>query len=239
MRSIAIIPARGGSKRIPRKNIKNFYGNPIIKYSIDVAKKSGIFDEVMVSTDDNEIAEISKEIGASIPFMRSKETSNDYAIIDDVIKEVITNYRLIGKEFDYYCLIYPTAPFISENILREAMNTLCASKAGFLTPVVKFSYPPQRSFIIEGGFLKWRFPEYSKSRSQDLKEWYHDCGQFSAGRIDMLFNIEYSERERIPFILSEEEVQDIDTEDDWYRAELKYELMLRKKLKNNLNNNMG
>ena len=148
MKNIAIITARGGSKRIPRKNIKDFLGKPIMAYSIEAALESGLFDEVMVSTDDEEIAKIAKEYGAKVPFLRSEATSNDYATTNDVLLEVIDEYEKRGEVFDHGVCIYPTAPFVDGETLKEAMNELIEKKAETLIPVVPYSYPPKRALVI-------------------------------------------------------------------------------------------
>ena len=144
--SIAIITARGGSKRIPHKNIKEFCGKPIITYSIEAALQSGLFDEVMVSTDDIEIARIAREAGARVPFMRSSESAGDYASTDDVLMEVLEIYRAQGRKFDTFCCLYPTAPFVTAEKLKIAMELL--EKADSVMPVVKFSFPPQRCMVM-------------------------------------------------------------------------------------------
>lgn len=222
---LAIITARGGSKRIPRKNIKEFCGKPILCYSIEAAKESGIFDTIMVSTDDKDIAQIAIDAGADVPFFRSSETSNDYASTDDVIMEVLHSYREIGQEFDSFCCIYPTAPFLSGKRLRSAMELL--SEADSVMPVVPFSYPPQRGLLInQNGYVERQFPQYATTRSQDLPKIYHDCGQFYACRTDAFLQAGTTDVERlVPLILTELEVQDIDTLEDWKLAELKYKLL--------------
>jgi N-acylneuraminate cytidylyltransferase len=226
-RAIAIITARGGSKKIPKKNIKLFCGKPIIIYSIEAALKSRVFDTVMVSTDSEEIAKISEEAGASIPFMRSELTSSDFATTEDVISEVLMEYKKLGFEFDNYCCIYPTAPFLSSAKLEDAMKQFEKSNASFLTPVVKYSYPPQRCLIVNDGMLQMKWPQYRKTRSQDLEFWYHDCGQFYIGCVKDLFLNGMSSGDTIPYILPELEVQDIDTEEDWILAEMKYKILNR------------
>lgn len=220
MANIAIITARGGSKRIPRKNIKDFCGKPIMAYPIEAAKVSGLFDEVMVSTDDEEIASVAKRYGASIPFMRDAATSNDYATTADVLNEVLTEYRKRGQEFDWMCCIYPTAPFVTDKILREAWAYLQEKQADALTPVVKFSYPPQRCFVLETGYLRYKWPEYIRSRSQDLEPFYHDAGQFYFYRVQGFR--EGNVDKNVPYILTDMQVQDIDNVDDWEMAEIKY-----------------
>ena len=219
---LAMITARGGSKRIPRKNIKEFCGKPILFYSIEAALSSGVFDEVMVSTDDAEIAELAKQAGATVPFMRSNETANDYASTEDVIMEVLKEYEKQGKNFDSFCCIYPTAPFITGERLKEAMELL--EEADSVMPVVPFSYPPQRGLIVnEEGYVARQFPEYATARSQDLQKIYHDCGQFYACRTLPFMEAGTTDVEKlVPLVLSEMEVQDIDTLEDWEIAEIKY-----------------
>lgn len=226
MSKIAIITARGGSKRIPRKNIKEFCGKPILVYSIEAALKSGVFDEVMVSTDDEEIAEIAREAGAVVPFLRSKETSNDTAVIADVLCEVINEYEKRGKSFETGCCIYPTAPFITKEKIILAMDMLEKESADVAISVVEFSFAPQRGVYILNNKCKPVQQECMRMRSQDLQKVYHDCGQFFA------FNVEAMKKNKIvwgnnvvPVVLNEMEVQDIDTETDWKLAELKYKLL--------------
>lgn len=226
MKSIAIITARGGSKRIPRKNIKEFCGKPILAYSIEAALQSGLFDEVMVSTDDEEIAEIGKRYGAKVPFFRSEKTANDFATTNDVLLEVLEEYEKRGEHFDVACCIYPTAPFVTAEKLKNAMELLLASEADTLIPVVAFSYPPQRAMVVEDGRLVFEYPQYIDARSQDLTPHYHDVGQFYCFRVApykinkklMLGNI-------LPMVISELEVQDIDNLTDWEIAEMKYRQM--------------
>lgn len=226
MRNLAIITARGGSKRIPRKNIKAFCGKPIIAYSIEAALGAGCFDRVMVSTDDPEIAEIARSCGAEVPFMRSAENANDFATTRDVVKEVLAQYEEQGETFDGVCCIYPTAPFITAERLAEAMELLCEKEADSVVPVVQFSFPPQRGLILQNGMAAFKWPENALARSQDLEPFYHDCGQFyclntkAFGEQELLFM-----KKTCPIILSEMEVQDIDNETDWKLAELKYRLL--------------
>lgn len=224
---IAIITARGGSKRIPKKNIKEFCGKPIIAYSIEAALKSNIFDEVMVSTDSEEIADIARQYGASVPFMRSAKTSDDYATTSDVIMEVLEKYQEMGQTFDYICCIYPTAPFVTPDKLKEAMSIMEKNDVVEVMPVVQFSYPPQRCFVIgNDNYMKYKYEEYMQSRSQDLEKQYHDAGQFYVYDADKYVRLSGKISGGImPIIVSELEVQDIDNEDDWKIAELKYKLM--------------
>lgn len=226
MKSVAIITARGGSKRIPRKNVKPFLGRPILEYSIEAALQSDVFDEVMVSTDDEEIAEIAKKAGAKIPFMRSPQTSNDYATTADVILEVLDSYERIGKSYQEVCCIYPTAPFVTSNAIKTAMMLLEQNKADSVIPVVKFSFPPQRGVIIEDGRIKPKFPEMMSARSQDLEPMYHDCGQFYCLNVDSFRKQKAIWMENVvPYIQDESNVQDIDTMEDWKIAEMKYRIL--------------
>ena len=226
MANVAIITARGGSKRIPRKNIKEFLGKPIIVYSIAAALESGIFDEVMVSTDDEEIAEIAKCAGAKVPFMRSADAANDFATTTDVICEVLNEYKEIGREFDCACCIYPTAPFVTAKCLKEAMSILLKQTADSVVPVVRFGFPPQRSVIICEEKMKFKWPEHTFSRSQDLEPFYHDAGQFYCLNIKSFFEQKsLFMKNTFPYVRDEMEVQDIDTMEDWKMAELKYRML--------------
>ena len=225
-KTLAIITARGGSKRIPKKNIKDFLGRPIIAYSIEAALASGVFDEVMVSTDSEEIAEIAKKYGAAVPFLRSEKTASDTATTADVLLEVLEEYRKRGREFEVFSCIYPTAPFIRAERLGEAFRMIQDSTADEVLPVVAFSYPPQRGYILKNGFLEMKWKENFSVRSQDLETLYHDCGQFYFFRTEA-----YQQRKGLitdgilPFVMDEMEVQDIDNETDWKLAELKYQLL--------------
>ncbi len=226
MSSIAIITARGGSKRIPKKNIKEFCGKPIIAYSIEAALKSGAFDEVMVSTDSEEIAEIARKYGASVPFLRSEATSSDFATTSDVLEEVISEYKKIGKEFDDLCCIYPTAPFVTAEKLADAKKAIDESDADSVMTVVRFSFPPQRSLLIRDGKIGYQFPEFALARSQDLEPVYHDCGQFYICKTEeFLKNRSLVTPNTIPYELPEEEVQDIDNMSDWAIAEAKFKVL--------------
>lgn len=228
MKNIAIITARGGSKRIPKKNIKEFCGKPIIAYSIDAALNAGIFDEVMVSTDSEEIAEVAVKYNANVPFMRSEATSNDYATTSDVLLEVIREYEKLGRSFDMGCCLYPTAPFVTARILLEAFEALNQSSAKTLLPVVAFSFPPQRGVFIRDNKLILSQPEYLNTRSQDIETLYHDCGSFSMFRIPA-FKCEKKliTDHTIPYVMDEAMVQDIDNLSDWEMAELKYKLLFK------------
>ena len=223
MKNLAIIPARGGSKRIPHKNIKEFLGKPIIAYSIEAALKSGLFDEVMVSTDEAEIAEIAKQYGASVPFMRSAETANDFATTRDVLNEVLNEYQKRGQVFDGMCCIYATAPLIAAEDLKSAHDLLSGSDFSCVYPVVEFSYPIWRCLdVAEDGSMKRHWPEFENSRSQDLPKEYHDSGTFYWYKLN---DSAFVEGTIGAIILSEDRVQDIDNEVDWKLAEMKFELM--------------
>jgi N-acylneuraminate cytidylyltransferase len=222
MPSIAIIPARGGSKRIFRKNIKEFLGRPIIAYSIETALTSGLFDEVMVSTEDEEIAMISKGLGANVPFLRSKKNADDYAILNEVLEEVIENYKQAGKSFSMGCCILPTAPLLTVDALREGYQLLNKGDFDSVRPVVKFSYPVQRAILLDdNGHISMLHPQNYRSRSQDLAHTYHDAGQFYWFKIPELLTSD----KKGAFEISQTQVQDIDTLDDWKLAELKYQLL--------------
>ena len=223
---LAIIPARGGSKRIPKKCIKLFCGQPIIKYSVDVALQSDCFNEVMVSTDDLEFANIAKQYGAKIPFLRSPKTSDDIYTIGDAIEEVLLEYKKIGREFKYFCCILSTAPFISSKRILQGLQTLIQSGADSVIPVVKFSYPIQRALKIETGKLKMFWPENYDLRSQDAESSYHDVGQFYWMKVDSFLEQKVLfAKHSVSLIIPEIEVQDIDTFSDWEIAELKYKIL--------------
>lgn len=227
MSNLCIITARGGSKRIPRKNIKDFLGKPIIAYSIEVALKCEFFDEVMVSTDDAEIAEIALKYGAKVPFMRSPVNSDDFSGTADVVLEVLKDYLKTEKEFENVCCIYPTAPFVTASSLRKSLELLKNNAHDSVFPVCQFSYPIQRALQLdEDERVSMIWKENQSKRSQDLKPSYHDAGQF------YWMNVEsFMEGKKLftsnsgSIVLSELEVQDIDTETDWKLAEIKYELL--------------
>ena len=227
MKRLAIITARGESKRIPRKNIKDFCGKPIIAYSIEAALESKIFDEVMVSTEDEEIAKIAQAYGASIPFYRSKNTAGDYAMTIDVMTEVVEEYKKRGINPEYVCCLYPTAPFVTADKLIKAKGALEETGADAVIPVVKFSFPPQRCFIKKDSYVEYKWPENELKRSQDLEPFYHDAGQYYFWRIEK-FSEEMTDN-TVPFVLNDLEVQDIDNIEDWELAELKYRILHSKR----------
>lgn len=224
-KSLAIITARGGSKRIPKKNIKEFCGKPIIQYSIEAANQSHIFDEVMVSTDSEEIKSIAEACGAIVPFMRSEKTSNDMAMTHEVVIEVLEEYKRRGMEFEYACCIYPTAPFITAEKLLKSRRMLDEPGVDEVMPVVAFSFPPQRCLVIRDESVQFLWPENRLVRSQDLEKWYHDCGQFYFVRVEpFLREKSLVLKNTIPIVVDEMEVQDIDTYEDWKLAEMKYRM---------------
>ena len=226
MGALAIITARGGSKRIPGKNKKLFLGKPIICYSIEAALASALFEEVMVSTDDEEIARIARDAGASVPFMRSERTANDFATTDDVLLEVLAEYEKRGENFAYMACLYPTAPFVTAEKLRNAFRILEEQNAAAVMPVVRFSFPPQRGMTVRGGRLLYCYPENAQKRSQDLEAMYHDCGQFYFYRTEAFLAGGGDPAEGyVPIVMPETEVQDIDSPEDWEIAELKYRRM--------------
>ena len=225
MKKLAIIPARGGSKRIPHKNIRLFNDKPIIQYSIEVALQSGLFNDVMVSTEDKKIATLAKKLGASVPFYRSIEAASDKATIAEVMIDVLDSYEQIGKSFDYFCCIFATAPFISVTRLKEAYRKLVDGKYDSVVPFVPYSVPIQQAFKLnpENGRMEMFFDDQYGIMTQDFIPTYFDAGQFYWMRPESV-----KKKRRIScdntgaIILSELEAQDIDTEDDWKIAEQKY-----------------
>ena len=223
MKNLAIIPARGGSKRIPRKNVKSFLGKPILAYSIEAALATGLFDEVMVRSGDEAIADVARQYGAKVPFMRSAETANDYATTDDVLIEVVNKYSEMGMEYDNLCCIYATAPMIQPADIFSAYERLHSSDFTIVYPVVPFSYPIWRCLdMAEDGTINYHWPEFELSRSQDLPKEYHDSGTFYWHRIKpwMAGDIKVGGIE-----VNETTIQDIDTDTDWKIAEMKYKLL--------------
>lgn len=223
-RKVAIIPARGGSKRIERKNLKLFHGMPIMAYSIRLAHSCGLFDEVVVSSDDSEILEVARQYGASTPFVRPQALSTDEAATLPVIKHAVENLGL--NDEDMVCCIYPTAPLLEEKYLKEGLEALSA-QAGkdYAFSVVEFESSPFRGFAIQDEVLTLLFPKYQLFRSQDLQKIYHDAGAFYWGYARSFVE----ERaifgsDSIPVVLPRMLAQDIDTMDDWHLAEIKYKM---------------
>jgi pseudaminic acid cytidylyltransferase len=229
---LAIITARGGSKRIPRKNIRNFCGKPIMVYSIQAALDSGCFDEVMVSTDDQEIADLAQQSGASVPFMRSALNASDHATTAEVLLEVLNQYQSRRVFVEMACCSYPTAPFITSVSLRKGLDALLEDESiQTVIPMVKYSYPIQRALRLQENRISFFNPEYSLTRSQDLEPAYHDAGQFYWFRVPAFLKTStligsYT----TGIVLPEWQVQDIDTEEDWILAELKYQALQKKLL---------
>ena len=225
MNNICIIPARGGSKRIPKKNIKHFLNKPIISYTIKVALNSKLFDEVMVSTDDNRIAEIALKYGAKVPFKRSKKNSNDYATTFDVLNEVLKDYKKNNKTFDNVCCIYPCSPFLTTDTLNKAFKLLNENKFDSVFPVVSYNSPIQRALKLTGKKVKMINDIYLNTRSQDLEQSYYDAGQFYWCKVQALLkNKKIFASNSGGLKISELDAQDIDTIIDWKLAELKYKL---------------
>ncbi|SEE39968.1 pseudaminic acid cytidylyltransferase [Pseudomonas kilonensis] len=221
---LAVIPARGGSKRIPRKNIKAFCGKPMIAWSIEAALQSGCFDQVIVSTDDQEIAEVARQYGASVPFMRPAELSDDYTGTIPVIQQAIEWCRADGFDARQVCCLYATAPFVSPVDLRRGLDILEQTGSQYAFSVTSYAFPIQRAIrLTEAGRVEMFSPEHFNTRSQDLEESYHDAGQFYWGQASawlegkMIFSPESS-----AVLLPRHRVQDIDTPEDWVRAEWLY-----------------
>ena len=227
---IAVIPARGGSKRIPRKNIKEFCGKPIIAWSIEAALKSGCFDHVVVSTDDDEIAEVAAEFGAEVPFRRPASLADDFTATAPVIAHAIEWFRQHGEPSTEVCCIYATAPFISAEDIQNGLQVLNDNLVDFAFSVTSYAFPIQRAIRIAGnGRVEMFNPEQFNNRSQDLEEAFHDAGQFYWGRADAWVNgkVIFSNGS-IPVILPRHRVQDIDTPEDWERAEWMFRALRQK-----------
>lgn len=225
MKTLCIIPARGGSKRIPRKNVKDFLGRPIMSIAIETALKSGIFDEVMVSTEDEEIAEIARQYGASVPFMRSAEAASDTAPDVVFLKEVISEYAKRGKTFDVICSLYACTPLVTGESLKRALDRFVETGADCVFPAIRYGAPPQRGFVIRDGKWVRMHPEYTYTRSQDLEPIFFNAGQYHFYNPQTFFDKEETERYYAPIEISEMEAQDVDNEVDWKLAEIKYMLI--------------
>jgi pseudaminic acid cytidylyltransferase len=225
-RRIAIITARGGSKRIPRKNIRDFFGKPIIAYSIEAAIQSNLFDEVMVSTDDHEIAEIAIKYGAKVPFFRSEKNSNDFATMIDVLIEVLDDYKnKFDQEFEIASCIYPCSPLLQVSDLKQSILNLEDPRVESSFPIVAFTFPILRSLKINNeNYVEMNWPEYISTRSQDLPEAYHLAGLFCSFKVASFFQTKDLYFHSKPIILEQIDVQDIDNESDWKMAELKWKM---------------
>ena len=228
---IAIIPARGGSKRIPRKNIKQFHGLPMIVYAIRAALNSGAFDRVVVSSDDAEIIHIAQEFGADVPFIRPIELADDHTPTVPVIAHAIEACRLLGWDVEEVCCIYPGVPFISEDDIRNAYHQLQSSGAHYVFPVTVFASPIQRALRrLPDGSVKSFQPEYATTRTQDLELGFFDVGQFYWGKTEAWLQGLNIHLNGNTFVIPEWRVVDIDTLDDWKRAELIYSVLIDKGL---------
>ena len=225
--NVAVIPARGGSKRIPRKNIKQFCGRPIIAWSIDVAKQSGLFERIIVSTDDKEIAEIAKSYGAEVPFMRSVELSNDYAGTTEVIADAVSWMHEHSWHPEAICCIYPTSVFLLVNDLKKGFDVLSTGNWLYAFSVTDFESPIFRSFIEHpDGGVEMCFPDYFEKRSQDLPVAFHDAAQFYWGKPEAWINqLNIFDFHSNPINIPNYRVFDIDTMEDWQRAELMFKML--------------
>lgn len=231
MNRICIIPARGGSKRIPRKNIKLFLGKPIISYSIKAAIDSKLFDEVMVSTEDQEIMSISENLGASIPFKRSEKLSDDFTSTFDVLNDVLNRYSKNGKNYDYACCLYPTAPFITSKILEEAFDLMLKNSYDSVFPIIEYGHPIQRAIRLNNKKIEYVSSENINKRTQDLEKRFHDAGQFYWLSVEkLMMSKKIITNNSSGLIMSKNSMQDIDEIEDWSLAELKFK---------NINNNYG
>lgn len=224
---LAIIPARGGSKRIPRKNIKAFCGKPMIAWSIEAALQSACFDQVIVSTDDAEIADVARQWGASVPFMRPAELSDDHTGTVPVIRHAIEWFNGQGKTLEQACCLYATAPFVRAEDLQRGREILEGNDCNYTFSVTSYAFPIQRAIRINGeGRVEMFSPEHFNTRSQDLEEAFHDAGQFYWGRAEawlqgkMIFS-----PHSLPVLLPRHRVQDIDTPEDWERAQWLFQAM--------------
>lgn len=226
---IAVIPARGGSKRIPRKNIRTFCGKPIIAYSIETALSAECFDRVVVSTDDQEIADVARRYGAEVPFLRPAELANDFCGTNAVIRHAIEWFHAQGETVEAACGIYATAPFLQPETVQAGLNALARAEIAYAITVTSFPFPIQRALrITAASRVEMFWPEHQATRSQDLEEAFHDAGQMYWGRAEAFLNdqpifMSHTAAIRVP----RERVQDIDTLEDWTRAELMYDSLMR------------
>jgi pseudaminic acid cytidylyltransferase len=226
---IAVIPARGGSKRIPRKNIRMFCGKPIIAYSIAAAQQTGLFDQVVVSTDDEEIATVAREFGATTPFIRPKEIADDFTGTNAVVKHAVAWFNAQANDVTHACCLYATAPLGQANFIKEGYEALSRSDAAFAFSVTSYAFPIQRAVsITPDGRVHAIYPEHRMTRSQDLEHAYHDAGQFYWGTARaFLKDMPLFAPHSIGVILPRHLVQDIDTLEDWDQAELMYRAINR------------
>jgi len=224
---ICVIPARGGSKRIPMKNIQDFCGKPIIAWSIDTALKSNLFDKVVVTTDNAEIASVAKKYGAEVPFVRPADLSDDFSGTNAVVKHAIQWFISNGMNIDYACCLYATAPFVCSKYLEEGYRKLIRTQKSFAFSVTTFPFPIKRALRIKGDCVEPIWPENTMARSQDFEEAYHDAGQFYWGKANaFLDNKVLFSNKSIPVIIPRYLVQDIDSVEDWKRAELMFSALI-------------
>jgi len=224
---VAIIPARGGSKRIPGKNIRPFEGKPIISYSIDAAKKADVFDRIIVSTDSDEIADVARSYGAEVPFVRPAEIADDYTGTSEVIIHALSWLKNNSCDVNYICCIYPMAPLIQPHYIRQGYNLIQDAGVATVCSVATYSYPIFRSLKLnKSGRIEMIWPENYEKRSQDLPEAYHDAGQFYWADVKrFLVEKSFFSKDSLPVVLPRFLVQDIDTEEDWGVAEKMYRLV--------------
>ena len=226
MPNLAIIPARGGSKRIPKKNIKLFLGKPIIAYSIEIAIESNLFDDIIVSTDDIEIANIAKDYGAQVPFFRSEINSSDFATTFDVIEEVVNEQHLRNQVYENVCCIYPCAPLMRKEFIVNALEIMKQNNFDTVFPVVQYGNQIQRALKLNDNRIEMFYPQFQTTRSQDLENAFYDPGQFYWAQTNQLIKSGKLFSNNSGFIIIDEmSVQDIDNDMDWKLAELKYSLL--------------
>jgi pseudaminic acid cytidylyltransferase len=221
MSSIAVIPARGGSKRIPRKNVRLLNGKPAIAYSIQLAHSVGFFDRIIVSTDDPDIAKVSLEYGAEVPFLRSSNLSDDFTNTVDVIADAIKQIQNLGNKFNFVCCIYPVTPLLRPNRVEQALEVLQSGKWDYVFPAIEFSSPIERGFKKLGsGLIEFAFPQFENTRTQDIDKTFHDAGQFYFGKAEAWLDRKSILNGQSTFIeLEKNETLDIDDLEDWVLVE--------------------
>lgn len=221
---LCVIPARGGSKRIPRKNVRSFAGRPMLSWSVEAALSSGLFERVMVSTDDEEMAAVARQAGAEVPFLRPRALADDMTGTQAVTRQAIVWHRQQGLDVQWACCLYATAPFVRAEDLCAAYEKLRASQKSFVFSVTSYAFPIQRALrLTAAGEIEAFYPEHRQTRSQDLEPAWHDAGQFYWGRAQAFIDEEaLFSHASLPLILPRHQVQDIDSEEDWLRAELMF-----------------
>ena len=229
-RTIAVIPARGGSKRIPRKNINDFCGKPMIAWPIEAAKASGLFDHIIVSTDDAEIAEVAKEWGTEVPFMRPPELSDDHASTDSVVLHAVQESQRIYGSLRLGCCVYATSPFLTTGDLNRGLDMLLAHKATSAFPVVKYDFPIEQAFLLDGARPCATWPDKLKERSQDLPDHYHDAGMFYWFDVEkFLTESRLFCDDSVAFVIPSDRYQDINTPEDWEHAEIRFRVIAERR----------